>query len=66
MIIFLREWEIQIINFEFKNFSCKKKNHNTIYKSLNNIGHLKKNSISIFYHKKKRKKNNINQMHLSF
>ena len=55
MIIFLREWEIQIINLELKNVSCrekkkKKKNHNTLYKILNNIDHLKKkNSISIFY-----------------
>ena len=57
MIIFLREWVIQIINFVTQNFSCRKKNHNTLYKSLNNIDHLKKEQY--FYFLSQKEKNGI-------
>ena len=41
---------------ELKNFSCnKKKNHNTLYKSLNNIDHLKK---ELYFYLLSQKKNN--------
>ena len=50
---------------ELKNFSCRKKKKTiTQYsKSLNNIDHLKKEWYIYLLPKKKR--NNINQMHLS-
>ena len=72
MIIFLIEWEIQIINFGTQKFLVvgkkKKKNHNTLYKSLNKIDHLKKivflsfiskNIIDIFFFLRKKKCNRL-------